>query len=69
MSDLQYYSEKWPTPQSFGVGLFTDFRLYWEALEIANYLPTFSIEILLCRYLYFIRYFDTIQSTIFFTSS
>lgn len=44
MSDLQYYSEKWPTPQSFGVGLFTDFRLYWEALEIANYLPTFSIE-------------------------
>ncbi len=44
MNELQYNSEKWPTPQSFGVGLFTDFRLYWEALEIANSLSIFSID-------------------------
>ncbi len=44
MNEWQYNSEKWPTPQSYGVGLFTDFRLYWEALEIANSLPTFSID-------------------------
>lgn len=43
MNEWQYNSDKWLTPQSFGVGLFTDFRLYWEALEIANTLPVFTI--------------------------
>lgn len=36
--------ESWPTPQSFGVGLFTDFRLYWEALHVAAMNSSFSIE-------------------------
>lgn len=44
MSEGQYNSDKWLTPQSFGVGLFTDFRLYWEALEIASTLSIFTIE-------------------------
>lgn len=38
------YYESWPTPQSFGVGLFTDFRLYWEALHVAVMNSQFSIE-------------------------
>lgn len=37
-------NDSWPTPQSFGVGLFTDFRLYWEALHVAAINPSFSIE-------------------------
>lgn len=38
------YYDPWPTPQSFGVGLFTDFRLYWEALHVAVMNSAFSIE-------------------------
>lgn len=34
----------WPTPHSFGVGLFTDFRLYWEALYVAQKKIFFTIE-------------------------
>lgn len=44
MSECLHNVEKWPTPQSFGVGLFTDFRLYWEALEIASLVTSFSID-------------------------
>lgn len=44
MLELAPYNEVWPTPQSFGVGLFTDFRLYWEALSVAITKPSFSID-------------------------
>jgi len=44
MTESLHNTEKWPTPQSFGVGLFTDFRLYWEALEIASLMSIFSIN-------------------------
>ena len=44
---MSYNSSKhvsWPTPRSFGVGLFTDFRLYGEALYIAQKKIFFTIE-------------------------
>lgn len=44
MYELFANNEIWPTPLSFGVGLFTDFRLYWEALHVAAINSSFSIE-------------------------
>lgn len=44
MNESQHINKKWPAPQLFGVGLFTDFRLYWEALRIANTKSAFTIE-------------------------
>ncbi len=39
--------DKWPTPKAFGVGLFTDLRLYDEALNIASIRSTLSVEVLM----------------------